>query len=90
MLYADQIGEPIPPCRAKPGIGWLRLLTDVPTGISDILNKSITLGEYWASLRRTRVESVFCRRDLLPSIAEIVLLPYLLAKKLYPGASSHA
>jgi D-aspartate ligase len=89
MLYADQIGQPIAPCRAKPGIGWLRLLTDVPTGISDILNKSITLGEYWASLRRTRVESVFCRRDPLPSIAEIVLLPYLLAKKLYPGASSH-
>jgi D-aspartate ligase len=85
MLYADQIGEPILPCRAKPGIGWLRLLTDVPTAISGILNSHISLGDYLASLRKTRVESVFCRKDPLPSIAEIVLLPYLIAKKLCPN-----
>ncbi len=82
MLYADQVGLPTVPSRGRPGIGWLRLLTDVPTGISDVLGKHITLGEYAASLRKTRVESVFCRKDLLPSIAEIVLLPYLIAKKL--------
>jgi predicted ATP-grasp superfamily ATP-dependent carboligase len=76
MLYADQIGKPLPPCRAKPGIGWLRLLTDVPTAMSDLLNKSITLQEYWASLQKTRVESIFCRTDPLPSLGEIVLLPY--------------
>ena len=87
MLYADQVGTPILPCRAKPGIGWIRLLTDVPTAISDILNRSITFGDYFASLRKTRVESVFCRKDPLPSIAEIVLLPYLMAKKLSPGSS---
>ena len=82
MLYADQVGKPILPSRAKPGVGWLRLLTDVPTAISDILGRQITLGEYLASLRKTRVESVFSRKDPLPSIAEIVLLPYLIAKKL--------
>jgi D-aspartate ligase len=85
MLYADQIGEPMLPCRAKPGIGWLRLLTDVPAAISGILNSHISLGDYLASLRKTRVESVFCRKDPLPSIAEIVLLPYLIAKKLCPN-----
>jgi D-aspartate ligase len=85
MLYADQIGKPLPPCRAKPGIGWLRLLTDVPTAMSDLLNKSITLQEYWASLQKTRVESIFCRTDPLPSFAEFVLLPYLIAKKFYPS-----
>jgi D-aspartate ligase len=85
MLYADQVGKPIPPCRARPGVGWIRLLTDVPTAASDILSRSITLPQYLASLRKTRVESVFCRKDPLPSIAEIVLLPYLVAKKFYPG-----
>lgn len=87
MLYADQVGNPILPCRAKPGVGWLRLLTDVPTAISDILGRQITLRDYLASLRKTRVESVFSRKDPLPSIAEIVLLPYLIAKKL---SRSHA
>jgi D-aspartate ligase len=85
MLYADQVGKPILPSRGKSGIGWMRLITDVPTAISDILHKNVTLGQYLASLRKTRVESVFCRKDLLPSIAEIVLLPYLVAKKLCPG-----
>ena len=80
MLYADQVGKPVLRCRARPGIGWLRLITDVPTAISDILNGSITLGNYFDSLRRTRVESVFCRKDPLPSVAEIVLLPYLISK----------
>jgi predicted ATP-grasp superfamily ATP-dependent carboligase len=83
MLYADQVGEPVlPPCRARPGVGWLRLLTDVPTAISDILGRHITVSDYLASLRKTRVESVFCRKDPLPSVAEIALLPYLIAKKL--------
>ena len=45
MLYADQVGKPLLPCRAKPGIGWLRLLTDVPTAISDILNREYYLWE---------------------------------------------
>ena len=86
MLYADQVGKSIPACRAKSGVGWIRLLTDVPTAVSDILSKSITLAQYLASLRKTRVESVFCRTDPLPSLAEIVLLPYLMAKKLCPNA----
>ena len=44
-LYTDQIGKPLPPCRAKPGIGWLRLLTDVPTAISDFTEQeSLGLG----------------------------------------------
>jgi predicted ATP-grasp superfamily ATP-dependent carboligase len=82
LLYADQVGEPISSCQGKPGVGWLRLLTDVPTAISDLFNGHTTPGEYLASLRKTRVESVFCWKDPMPSIAEMVLLPYLIAKKL--------
>ena len=28
----------------------------------------------------TRVESVFCKEDILPSVAEVALLPYLIAR----------
>jgi D-aspartate ligase len=90
MLYADQVGKPILPSRGKSGVGWMRLLTDVPTAASDILHKSVTFGQYLASLRKTRVESVFCQKDPLPSVAEIVLLPYLVAKKLYPGSQKYS
>jgi predicted ATP-grasp superfamily ATP-dependent carboligase len=81
LQFADQISETVTACRGTAGIGWLRLLTDVPTAASDILGGHLKFREYLASLRKTQVESVFCRRDPLPSLAEIALLPYLVFKK---------
>lgn len=65
------------------GAGWLRLLTDVPTALSDMVHGSLTLGEYARSLGATGTESVFRWNDPLPSLAELALLPYSILKK-YP------
>ena len=81
LVYADQMGMPIEPMRARPGVGWLRMMSDIPTATSDFLHGSLSIGTYLKSLRATRVESVFNWRDPLPSLAEIVMLPYLAAKK---------
>ena len=81
LLYADQLGLPIQSARAGAGVGWVRLLTDIPTAILDIAHGSLSLGTYIKSLRSARVESVFSWKDPLPSMAEVVLLPYLVAKK---------
>ena len=81
LLFADQFGEHSEPSRAKAGLGWLRLLADLPVAASDMLDGYLTFGSYWSSLRRTRVESVFCLKDPLPSLAELVLLPYIVKKK---------
>jgi predicted ATP-grasp superfamily ATP-dependent carboligase len=48
---------------------------------ADLFTGHTSLGAYLKSLNRTRVESVFCRKDIMPSIAELVLLPYLVMKK---------
>src|SRR5207244_4418476 len=37
LQYADQVGEFVEPARGKAGVGWLRLITDVPTAMSDII-----------------------------------------------------
>lgn len=81
LVYADQMGLPIEPVRATPGVGWLRMISDIPTAISDFFHGSLSLGMYMKSLRATRVESVFNLYDPLPSLAELVMLPYLAAKK---------
>ncbi|HEY2472016.1 MAG TPA: hypothetical protein VGI45_29795 [Terracidiphilus sp.] len=81
LVYADQMGLPIEPAHAKPGVGWLRLVSDIPTAFLDLMHGSLSLGTYLRSLRATRVESVFNWLDPLPSLAEIVMLPYLAAKK---------
>src|SRR5580698_8720892 len=81
LLYADQIGQPVERYRARTGIGWLRAVTDLPTAASDLWAGELDLGSYWRSLRNTRTESVFCMRDPMPAVAEVFMLPYLVAKK---------
>lgn len=81
LIYADQMGLPIKPARARAGVGWLRMVSDIPTAFSDMLHGSLNLITYIKSLQATRVESVFNWRDPLPSFAEVLMLPYFAAKK---------
>ena len=81
LLYADRVGQPVDRGHAKAGVGWLRAVTDLPTAAMDLWDREIDLASYWRSLRNTRSESVFCARDPLPSVAEILMLPYLFTKK---------
>jgi D-aspartate ligase len=90
LLYADQVGKSVESSKAKAGVGWLRAVTDVPTVASDLWARELSLRSYLTSLRNTRTESVFCLRDPLPTVAEVLMLPYLVAKKysLKPSAKS--
>lgn len=83
LLYADQVGKPVERSRARAGVGWLRAVTDFPTAASDLWAGELSLRSYWSSLKNTRVESVFCLHDPLPSAAEVLMLPYLIAKKYF-------
>ena len=82
-LFADQMGYPTHSCRARAGVGWLRLLTDIPKALADILGCNLSFGKYLQSILRTKTESVLCWDDPIPSLAELLLLPYLLRKKIF-------
>lgn len=81
LQFADQVGLPFEPCRGKSGVGWLRLVSDLPTAFRDLLSGYLDLPSYFNSLRTTRTESVYCAHDPLPSLAEWLMLPYLVWKK---------
>ena len=83
LLYADQVGQPIERSRAKAGVGWIRAVTDLPTAALDLWDHELDMRSYWNSLRNTRAESVFCLQDPLPSVAEVLMLPYLVTKKYF-------
>lgn len=84
VLYADQVGECTESSHARPGVGWLRLITDLPTVTSGLVRGNVKLEDYWRSLRRTKIESVFSVKDLGPSLAEALMLPYLAYRKYVP------
>ena len=81
LLYLCETGQQVTPARARPGVGWVRLLTDVPTALGEIWAARLSLGAYLSSLRRVRSDAVFSIRDPLPGLAELALLPYLLVKR---------
>lgn len=82
LLFADQMGYPISPSKGRLGVGWLRLITDLPVALWEMLSGHLRPNAYFQSLQRTKVESVFCATDPLPSILEFALFPYFVAKKI--------
>jgi D-aspartate ligase len=77
LLFRDQLAEPVSPLRAKAGVKWIRLSTDLPTAVPELLARRLPWGEYIRSVLSADVEAVFEHDDLLPALAELALLPYL-------------
>jgi D-aspartate ligase len=81
LLYLDQLGTPITPVRARAGVRWVRLTTDIPTAIVEIFGRRLGIGEYLRSLKGIDAEAVFSLTDPLPTGLELALLPYLYFKR---------
>lgn len=81
MLFADQLGEHIEPCHARPGVRWIRLLTDLPMGVHELLHGRLDLSWYWHTLRNYDVEAVFDRHDPWPGLMEVSLAPYFYVRR---------
>ena len=81
LLYRDQLSSPVEPCRGRAGVSWVRLLTDVPTGIMDIAAGRLRFRDFWRSLRSFHIEAVFAREDPIPGLVEFALIPYLTVKR---------
>lgn len=81
LLFSDQIGEAAEACKAQAGVRWVRLVTDLATGAVEIMDGHLGLRTYLQSLKGIDVESVFSRKDPLPGLVELALIPYLFAKR---------
>jgi D-aspartate ligase len=81
LLYADQIGEPTERCRAREGVRWIRLVTDVPTGVVEIARRRLKTQDYLRSIGSFDIEAVFSREDPVPGLIELAMIPYLSVKR---------
>lgn len=77
LLHRDQLGLPVDPCRARAGVRWARLATDVPNAVRDISRRRLRAGDYLRSLRGIDVGAVWATDDPLPAVAELGILPRL-------------
>jgi D-aspartate ligase len=81
LLFADQLGEQIAPCRAKAGVRWVRLVTDLPTAAYQLAHGQLDWRRYLRSLVGFDVEAVLSLEDPFPAVAEVALIPYLSRKR---------
>jgi predicted ATP-grasp superfamily ATP-dependent carboligase len=81
MLYLDQIGQPVVSSKGQPGIGWVRMTTDIPAAFLACLGGDLDLRSYLRSLRTCSTEAVFSREDPVPGLVEMLLVPYLAIKR---------
>jgi D-aspartate ligase len=77
LLFRDQLGQKVEPVRAVPGVTWVRLSTDLPTAVPELLAGRLPWRQYFRGLRTADVEGLFERDDPKPAFAEVALLPYL-------------
>jgi D-aspartate ligase len=77
LLFRDQLGEAVEPVRAALGVKWVRLSTDLPTALPELVAGRLGWRQYIRSLVSADVEGLFERDDPLPAFAELALLPYL-------------
>ena len=81
LLYADQTGLHTEPCRTDAGLSWMRLVTDLPTAALELRAGRLDVRGWLRSLRSLDIEATFSRDDPLPMVAELLLIPYLFAKR---------
>jgi D-aspartate ligase len=81
LLFCDQLGYEVPRARGRPGVRWIRLVTDVPNAVVDLRARRLRPRDYLTSLWGVDTEAVFSVRDPLPGMYELVLLPYLFFKR---------
>jgi predicted ATP-grasp superfamily ATP-dependent carboligase len=81
LLFADMMGGAPSSPKGRIGTKWVRLATDLPTGVLEILKGRSAFSAYVRSLIACDTEAVFSLNDPKPGIAELALLPYLFIKR---------
>jgi D-aspartate ligase len=78
-------GEPVPNGRPADGVRWLRLSTDLPTSVREMVGGRLSPRTYLSSLRGPRESAIFARDDPWPGVSELPMLMGVLARRLLHG-----
>lgn len=71
LLWRMLHGEPVEPVRGRPGVRWVRGLTDVPTALSAIRRGTLSPVDYLWSLRPPIECAMLALDDPLPALLEL-------------------
>ncbi len=82
MLYRDMVCDEIAPVKSfKECVRWLHIYTDIGISSKEIIRGNIMIKDYLKSLKGEKEFAVFSADDMVPFMAETLMLPYLWIKR---------
>ncbi len=73
--------EPVAKSQGRPGVKWIRGVTDLPVALREIRQKRLSLGSYLRSLRGSVEYAVLAADDPVPALLEVPLVSYVAWKR---------
>jgi D-aspartate ligase len=77
LLYQDMLGEEIKTNDFEKNIKWIRLTTDIPTVLKEIIRGNMRIRDYLDSLKGEKHDAVLSLKDPMPFVMEVLMIPYL-------------
>lgn len=82
LAWRSALGKPVERARGREGVRWVRLTTDVPTSLREILGGRMKLGPYLRTLRPPLEGPIAAKDDPRPALMEVPLLAMRAARRL--------
>jgi D-aspartate ligase len=76
LLWRMMVGKPVQEQTARNGKRWVRMSTDVPAAVHEILRGRLSLGAYLRSLRGPLEFALVAADDPLPGLLDLPLFAY--------------
>jgi predicted ATP-grasp superfamily ATP-dependent carboligase len=76
LLWQMMVGRPVPEQVGRTGVRWIRMCTDVPAAIHEMLRGRMSLGTYLRSLRGPVKFALMAADDPLPGLLDLPLFAY--------------
>src|SRR3954447_1688274 len=86
LMWLLANGQELPRVEARVGVRWLRLSTDLPMAVREILHRRLSAGAYVKTLLPPRESAIAAHDDPLPGLLELPLLAGLLVRRLARGS----
>ena len=71
LAFQQALGQPVSPCRGRPGVAWMHASRDMVAAYQEIMSGSLTVGDYLASFRKPLTFASFALDDPMPAIVEL-------------------
>jgi D-aspartate ligase len=76
LLWRMTMNEPVTEQKARTGVRWMRVSTDLPAAIHEMLRGRLSVAAYLRSFRAPIQFAMFASDDLLPGLMDLPLFAY--------------